>query len=107
MLLVACLYGRDLDVDLCDALRKRLKVDTDLTRSSSILTGKYHIHKWNVFVPDREKTTRAMTKFSKEYDVGLTLDPLVAPPTDRSDIGLLDVTYAILRVMHLTRFIPN
>lgn len=106
MVLIMHLHNRSLDQDLCSALNKALKTETDFAESMVVIIGKFHIHKWTIPVPDTEKTKRAVAKFNQQHDdVALELSPTEQSVASQPwKVRVMDVLYAAMRLVTLTRF---
>ena len=91
MVLTMMLYGEAITPQLCESLKKSLNVREDLTASATIVTGKFHTHRWMVTVSDLESFKRAMTKFSNTNErVGLyaeAIPPRETEPTASGEPG--------------------
>ena len=88
MLLTMMLYDEAITPQLCESLKKSLDVREDLTASATIVTGKFHTHRWMVTVSDPESFKRAMTKFSNTNErVGLYAEAVPPRETEQATSG--------------------
>lgn len=89
---------------LCEDLKRSLKVRNDFTVSKMIVTGDYYIHKWELTVSDPESFKRAVTRFPESRKrVGLyaeAITPREAEPASGEPGArrYLEPVYALARL---------
>lgn len=103
MALTMILYDKKITPELCNDLKRVLKTPEDLTRSESITTGPYAVHRWVVTVIDLEAFKRAVVRFPNSHEgVGLYADAIQHEADPAS--GKSNVWHYLGRLSEATRF---